>query len=104
MTTTQNLAINDVIVSRVAEGYELLVVRTREGHSTLLYRGTGWSSHYATARGAKLATRKGGALWYTTDNAVHLEYLETFRSQERRLELQTTASDETWHEQLYGRS
>ena len=96
-------AINDVVVSKVAEGHQLLVCAA-DAQFTLLYRGNGWSAHYATARGAKLATRKGGALWYTTDNSGHLEYLETFRSQAPFVEPRTTASDETWHEHLYGRS
>ena len=79
MTKMGALAINDVVISKVAGGHELLVVDDSPTALTLLYRGNGWSPHYASARGAKLATRKGGALWYTNDGATHLEYLETFR-------------------------
>ena len=45
---------------------------------SLLYRGREWSAPYAVARGAKLAGRKGGDLWYTTDMTT-FDYLETFR-------------------------
>ena len=75
------LTLNDVVVSEVDGGHQLFVVSDPpHDRLTLLYQGNAWSAQYATARGAKLATRKGGTLWYTSNDAVTLEYLETFRA------------------------
>lgn len=75
------LTLDDVVISRVAEGHQLFVVAAPPAQRlTLLYQGNAWSPQYAAARGAKLAARKGGALWYTTDHADTFEYLETFRA------------------------
>ena len=77
---TSALRVNDVVVSRVPDGQDLFVVSgASDAPVTVLYRGNGWSPQYAATRGANLATRKGGALWYTTDNLGSVEYLESFR-------------------------
>lgn len=75
------LALHDVVVSKVPEGH-LLFVKTDPPAAawSLLFRGTQWSVQYAVARGARLASTKGGNLWYTADSMVTLEYLETFRA------------------------
>jgi hypothetical protein len=71
---------NDVVVSKVHDGHLLLVVTDPPGDRlSLLYRGNKWSVQYAVARGARHAGRKGGSLWYTSDHATSLEYLETYR-------------------------
>lgn len=63
------------------EGHLLLVMTSMPGDSlSLLFRGTDWSVQYAVARGARLASIKGGDLWYTADSMVTFEYLETFRA------------------------
>ena len=75
------LALHDVVVSKVPEGHLLFVMTNSRADSlALLFRGTQWSVQYAVARGARLAGRKGGNLWYTADSMVTLEYLETFRA------------------------
>jgi hypothetical protein len=72
--------LNDVVVSKVRDGHLLLIVTgTRADHLSLVYRGSAWNVQYAVARGARLASGKGGNLWYTADEMVTLEYLETFR-------------------------
>ncbi len=78
------LQLNDVVVSKVDDGHVLLIVTAPPGEwLSLLYRGSDWSVQYAVARGARLASGKGGALWYTSDQAASLEYLETFRRDSR---------------------
>ena len=91
------LAFDDVVVSKVEWGHQLLVVCAPPlPWLTLFYEGNGWSPQYATARGAKLATCKGGALWYTTDNAATVEYLETFRESrvERNIAVDVSRMDD----------
>jgi hypothetical protein len=43
-----------------------------------MYRGNERNVQYAVARGAGLASGRGGNLWYTSDTTATLEYLETF--------------------------
>ena len=79
------LALHDVVVSKVPEGHLLFVMTNTPGESlSLLFRGSEWTVQYAVARGARLASRKGGSLWYTADSMVTLEYLETFRAADVR--------------------
>ena len=59
----------------------LMVTGTRADRLSLVYRGSAWNVQYAVARGARLASGKGGTLWYTADEMATLEYLETFRAQ-----------------------
>ena len=81
MANRSELKLNDIVVSRNDEGHDLLIVTSAPtDHISLMYRGAGWSAHYAVARGAKLAENKGGDLWYTADTLRTLEYLETFRA------------------------
>ena len=81
MRKKNTLAFDDVVVSKVEWGHQLLLVCAPPlQRLTLLYDGNSWSPQYATARGAKLATRKGGALWYSSDQTATFAYLETFRS------------------------
>jgi hypothetical protein len=75
------LKLNDIVVSRVDEGYHLLIVTAMADDTALVYRGDGWNLQYAVAKGARLAARKGGDLWYTSDKLETLEYLETFRAE-----------------------
>jgi len=75
------LKLHDVVVSKVPEGHLLHVMTDAPGDSlSLLFRGTEWNVQYAVARGARLASIKGGNLWYTADSMVTFEYLETFRA------------------------
>jgi hypothetical protein len=77
-----SLKLNDIVVSRVEDGYHLLIVTAMPDDDTsLVYRGDGWSVQYAVAKGARLAAGKGGNLWYTADQLTTLEYLETFRAE-----------------------
>jgi hypothetical protein len=74
------LALDDVVVSKVPEGHYLLVMTNMPGDPlSLLFRGTDWTVQYAVARGARLASIKGGNLWYTADRMATFEYLESFR-------------------------
>jgi hypothetical protein len=80
MTKQTALTLDDVVVSKVQDGHVLLIVTALPADRlSLLYRGNDWSVQYAVARGARVASVKGGALWYTSDQAASLEYLETFR-------------------------
>jgi hypothetical protein len=84
MAEQTSLKLDDVVVSKVQEGHVLLIVTDPPGDRlSLLYRGNDWSVQYAVARGARIASGKGGALWYTSDQAASLEYLETFRRDTR---------------------
>jgi hypothetical protein len=84
MATSSALTVDDVVVSKVEDGYLLLIVTPDPADRlSLLYRGNAWNVQYAVARGARLASRKGGNLWYTSDAATTLEYLETFRGDPR---------------------
>jgi hypothetical protein len=75
------LKLNDVVVSKVEDGHDLLIVTAiPDDQMSLIYRGDGWNVQYAVARGARLAEGKGGDLWYTSDELATFEYLETFRS------------------------
>jgi hypothetical protein len=75
------LKLNDIVVSRVDDGYHLLIVTAMpDDEMSLVYRGDGWNVQYAVAKGARLAAGKGGDLWYTSDELATLEYLETFRA------------------------
>lgn len=85
MANRTDLKLNDIVVSRVEDGYHLLVVTASPDDGiSLVYRGDRWNVQYAVAKGARLASGKGGDLWYTSDALTTLEYLETFRA-ERRL-------------------
>jgi hypothetical protein len=76
------LKLNDIVVSRVDDGYHLLIVTAMPDDAmSLVYRGDGWNVQYAVAKGARLAAGKGGDLWYTSDELATLEYLETFRAE-----------------------
>jgi hypothetical protein len=76
--------LNDVIVSKVRDGHLLLMITgTQADRLSLVYRGQAWNIQYAVARGARLASGKGGNLWYTADEMSTLEYLETFRGTPR---------------------
>jgi hypothetical protein len=80
MAHQEQLALNDIVVSRVPDGHMLLIVGAPPAERlALLYRGIDWTVQYAVARGARVAGSKGGKLWYTTDQAISLEFLETFR-------------------------
>jgi hypothetical protein len=75
------LKLNDIVVSRVDGGHDLLIVTAMpDDVMSLVFRGDGWNVQYAVARGARLAAGKGGDLWYTSDQLTTLEYLETFRA------------------------
>ena len=75
---------NDIVVSRVRDGHNISIVSaTPSDPISLVYRGDGWNVQYAVARGARLASSKGGRLWYTIDDFMRLEYLETFRATRR---------------------
>ena len=70
---------------RSRDGHLLLIVTgTRADRLSLVYRGSAWNVQYAVARGARLASGKGGTLWYTADEMATLEYLETFRGAPRQ--------------------
>lgn len=74
------LAVHDVVVSKVPEGHLLFVMTDTPADSmSLLFRGPKWTVQYAVARGARLASTRGGSLWYT-DSMATFEYLETFRA------------------------
>ena len=82
MTNRSELKLNDIVVSKVEDGFHLLIVTAMpDDKLSLMYRGDGWNVQYAVARGAKLAEGKGGDLWYTEDDLATLEYLETFRAE-----------------------
>lgn len=84
MANNSALTVDDVVVSKVEDGHLLLIVTPDPADRlSLLYRGNAWNVQYAVARGARLASRKGGNLWYTSDDATTLEYLETFRGDPR---------------------
>ena len=85
MASRTSLKVNDVVVSKVADGHHLLIVTAMPADPmSLVYRGDGWNVQYAVARGARLAEGKGGDLWYTSDELETVEFLETFR-QDRSL-------------------
>jgi hypothetical protein len=80
MAGSAELTLNDIVVSKEADGHRLLIVRALPAERlSLLYRGNHWTVQHAVARGARVAGSKGGNLWYTTDGAASLEFLETFR-------------------------
>ena len=80
MAPRHQLKLNDIIVSKVEDGHDLLIMTVMpDDELSLVYRGAGWNVQYAVARGARLAEGKGGDLWYTSDGLKTLEYLETFR-------------------------
>ena len=82
MVNRSVLKLNDIVVSRVDDGYHLLIVTAMpDDVMSLVYRGDGWNVQYAVAKGARLAAGKGGDLWYTSDKLATLEYLETFRAE-----------------------
>ena len=81
VATRDQLKLNDIVVSKVEDGHDLLIVTLMpDDELSLIYRGAGWNVQYAVARGARLAEGKGGDLWYTSDDLTTLEYLETFRA------------------------
>lgn len=68
------LDVNDVVVSKVADRHVLFIVTPgADERMSLLYRGSGWTPQYAVARGARLAGRRGGNLWYTADQMKTME-------------------------------
>ena len=74
------LDVDDVVVSKVHDGHLLWIVTADPSERlSLMYRGNDWNVQYAVARGAGLASGRGGNLWYTSDETGTLEYLETFR-------------------------
>ena len=79
MANRRALDVDDVVVSKVQDGHLLWIV-TPDPHDrvSLRSRGTDWTVQSAVARGARLASRRGGTLWYTADETATLEYLETF--------------------------
>lgn len=80
MADSSALNVDDVVVSKNREGHLLLIVTADPSDRlSLVYRGLDWNVQYAVARGARLAGGRGGDLWYTSDEAATLEYLETFR-------------------------
>jgi hypothetical protein len=84
MANNNALSVDDVVVSRSRDGHLLLLVTADPADRlSLVFRGTAWTVQYAVARGARLASRKGGNLWYTSDDTTTLEYLETFRRDPR---------------------
>jgi hypothetical protein len=80
MVDRSALNFNDVVVSKVKDGHLIWIVTANPSDGlSLMYRGNDWSVQRAVARGARLASRRGGTLWYTSDKTATLEYLETFR-------------------------
>ena len=76
------LKLNDIVVSQMEGGYHLLIVTAiPDDEVSLVYRGDGWNVQYAVAKGARLASARGGDLWFTSDKLETLEYLETFRAE-----------------------
>jgi len=74
------LDVDDVVVSKVHDGHLLWIVTADPSERlSLMYRENDWNVQYAVARGAGLASGRGGNLWYTSDETGTLEYLETFR-------------------------
>ena len=70
----------DDVASKVQAGHLLWIVTPGPSDRlSLMYRGDDWNVQYAVARGARLASGRGGNLWYTSDETATLEYLETFR-------------------------
>ena len=79
MATRSELKLNDVVVSKVEGGHQLLIVTAMPNDQmSLIYRGNGWNVQYAVARGARLAEGKGGDLWYTSDELATVEYWKHF--------------------------
>ena len=80
MAARSALDVDDVVVSKVQDGHLLWIVTPDPSDRlSLMYRGNDWNVQYAVARGARLASGRGGNLWYTSDETATLEYLETFR-------------------------
>ena len=80
MVDRSALKLDDVVVSKVQDGHLLWIVTAHPSDRlSLMYRGNNWNVQYAVARGARLVSRRGGNLWYTSDETATLEYLETFR-------------------------
>ncbi len=78
------LDVDDVVVSKVQDGHLLWIVTADPSDRfALMSRGDDWNVQYAVARGARLASSKGGDLWSTADETATLEYLETFRRDPR---------------------
>jgi hypothetical protein len=74
------LKLDGVVVSKVQDGHLLWIVAAdASDRLSLMSRGNDWNVQYAVARGARLASRRGGDRWYTSDETATLEYLETFR-------------------------
>jgi len=79
VTDRSALDVDDVVVSKVQEGHLLWIVTAHpDDRLSLVDRGNHWNVQYAVARGARLASGRGGTLWYTSDETATLEYLETF--------------------------
>ena len=84
MPDRSELNVDDVIVSKVRDGHLLLIVTADPSDRlSLVYRGNDWNVQYAVARGARLASGRGGHFWYASDETATLEYLATFRRDPR---------------------
>ena len=80
MADRNALNVDDVVVSKSQDGHLLWIVTADPSDRlSLMQRGNDWNVQYAVARGARLASGRGGDLWYTCDETATLEYLETFR-------------------------
>ena len=84
MAARSALDVDDVVVSKVQDGHVLWIVTQNPGDRlSLMYRGNDWNVQYAVARGARLASGRGGHFWYASDETATLEYLATFRRDPR---------------------
>jgi len=76
------LDVDDVVVSKVQDGHLLWIVTADPSDRlSLMQRGNDWN--VTVARGARLASGRGGNLWYTSDETATLEYLATCRGDPR---------------------
>ena len=74
MAARSALDVDDVVVSKVQAGHLLWIVTPNPSDRlSLMYRGNDWNVQYAVARGARLASGRGGNLWYTSDETATLE-------------------------------
>jgi hypothetical protein len=79
MADRRPLDVDDVVVSKIQDGHVLWIITADpRDRLSLRDRGHDWNVQYAVARGARLASSKGGKLWYTCDGTATLEYLATF--------------------------
>ena len=79
MAARNALDVDDVVVSKFQDGHLLWIVTPDPGDRlSLMYRGSDWNVQYAVARGARLASGRGGNLWYTSDETATLEPSKPF--------------------------